>query len=330
MISVVTQPFYLQLTLLNPPYVDNFTVTYNFVYPNMTIFSTLTGKVSGLYADSLTACSLAFTPSSTNSLSVVTVSITTKNSIPAGGSLQLVVNNFVTSDSTPTVNVLSNGSILNSTAAGSSSGQNYFFSRLFSNNVPAGSIVSFSLSSLTTPPTTQTSYFNYYLATTYTTLYLNTIDNSTCTINTITDYPIANLLAVPSPSTSTFNVGSTMQVNMDFTSPVLMNFATDTISITTDSSSLNYLTINTLTIGLATINLTGSGSLSIINITNGLEITTTAGVTIPANSAVKINSGIRIKAIMNSGAKNIFVKFFRSGYSYASGTCTVSIAPNTL
>jgi len=321
-----TQQFYLYLTLLNPPYVDTFSVTYNFLYPTTsTVYSTQSGKVSGLYSDSLAACSLAFNPSYTNSFSVVTVGFTTKNSIPAGGSFQLVINNYVSSDPTPNVNVLSNGSILNSTVVGSSSGQNYFFSKLFSSSVAAGSVITFSLSSFTTPPTTQTSYFNFYIATSYTSNYLNTIDNSTCMINSIIDYPIANLITV---LTSTFYVGNTMQVEVDFTSPILMSLSTDSITITTDSTSINYLSISTLGVGFATTNLTSS--LHSANITNGMEIVSGTSQTIAANLGVAIQSGLRIKAIINSGVKNVFVQFLRSGYSYASATCTVTISPNAL
>jgi hypothetical protein len=202
----VSQQFLLQLALINPPYFDEFTVTYNFIHSS-SVYSTLSGKVVGLYSDSLSACSLTFSPSYTNSYSVVTVGFTTKNIIPAGGSFQLVINNYTSNDASPTLNVLNNGSILNGSVVGSSSGQNYFFSKFFSTAVAAGSVISFSLSKLTTPTTTQSSYFNFYLATIYTTNYLNAIDNCTCTINSITDYPIDNLITA---LTSTFYVGNTV------------------------------------------------------------------------------------------------------------------------
>lgn len=321
----VTLQFYLQLTLINPPYVDTFTVTYNFIRSG-SVYSTLSGKVSGLYSDSLSACSLSFSPSYTNSYSVVTVGFTTKNNIPAGGSFQLVVNNYASSDASPTLNVLNNGSILNGSVVGSSSGQNYFFSKFFSSAVAAGSVISFSLSKLTTPPTTQTSYFNFYLASIYTTNYLNTIDNVTCTINSISDYPIANLITV---LTSSLYVGNTISISIDFTAPILMSFSTDKIAISTDTTNTKYITVSTLPVGFATTNAT-TGSLNTQNTTNGMEIINGTTQTIASGVATKISSGVRVKAIMNSGVKNIFVQFFRSGYSYANGTCTVTVSPNSL
>jgi hypothetical protein len=108
-----------------------------------------------------------------------------------------------------------------------------------------------------------------------------------------------------------------------------MSFSTDTITISTDSNNTKYISVFALAVGFATINAT-TGSHNSQNITNGMEIVSGASQTIAAGVGTRISSGVRIKAIMNSGVKSIFVQFLRSGYSYANGTCTVTISPNAL
>lgn len=77
----------VSMVLQNPSYVDNFTVGYAYTLTAGTAYSTGSSTVRGLTADSLTSCSVTFSPSYTNSLSTATIQLTPKNAIPSGGSL---------------------------------------------------------------------------------------------------------------------------------------------------------------------------------------------------------------------------------------------------
>jgi len=74
----------------NPPYVDNITISFEILYTNMTVFSAVTSyQFRGLTTDTLTSCSITFTPATTSTNSTAIVKITPKNAILTGGSIIL-------------------------------------------------------------------------------------------------------------------------------------------------------------------------------------------------------------------------------------------------
>lgn len=119
-------------------------------------------------------------------------------------------------------------------------------------------------------------------------------------------------------------------VLVDFKSPTLINFATDTISVQVSSSSTTYLLVYCLSIAVST-NVTGGNALTCSNSSNGVLFPGNApSTTIALNTATSISSGIFLNSVVNSGTKTITVQFFRSGSSYSSNSATITVLPNTL
>jgi hypothetical protein len=315
-----------QLTLQNPPYVDNFNIAYAYFLSNGNQYSSASNTVKGLTADSLTACAVTFSPNYTNTLSTVTVQLTPKNSIPVGGSLELSVSGYTTTNTLTSVNTNSNA-LLNSSTFISNSGQTYILSTFFASSVSGGTSITFSASSLMSPPTTALSTYSFTLTTLYTSSYLNSIDTKSCSLS-VTDYPIT----VSVTFSSTFYVGNSLKPTITYTTPIDLTFATDTFNFIVDSSSTNYISI-------AALNSAGSGGFVtgmsnqfvIANVTNGVTYPNTSNSdTFTANTSIIENGGLTIKSSVNSGVKTVYLQVFRSKNSYAKGTATITISPNSL
>ena len=75
-----SSPLFLSINpLTNPPYVDNYTVSFDFAPNSGATFATINNQITGLQPDSLTSCSMTFSPNSTNSLSNITFNLVNKN-----------------------------------------------------------------------------------------------------------------------------------------------------------------------------------------------------------------------------------------------------------
>ena len=174
------------VTLLNPHYVTNFDVDFKYYKTNGDLFDSGSTTFRRLTNDSLTSCSISFSPDYTITSSTVTVSFKTKNAIPINGSFMLAVNGYTintTVTTVTTVDVLSNASILTTTKPTYfSSGQIYFFNNFFKTSISAGSNIAFSISPILSPPTTSSTAFSWTLTTLYTTSTSNTIDSRICSI----------------------------------------------------------------------------------------------------------------------------------------------------
>lgn len=171
------------VTLLNPQYVTNFNVDFKYYKTNGDLFDSGSTTYRRLTNDSLTSCSISFSPDNTITTSTATVSFKTKNAIPISGSFMLAVNGYTISDTVTTVDVLTNTSILaTNKPTYFSSTQMYFFSNFFKTAIAGGSNVAFSISSILTPPTTSSTSFSWTLTTLYTTSTSNSIDSRICSI----------------------------------------------------------------------------------------------------------------------------------------------------
>ena len=323
----LTDSLSLTVTLLNPPYVDNFTFTYSFTLTSNTLYSSASNTIKGLTSAALASCAITFAPSTTNTASTATVALTTTNAVPVGGSLMLTVTDYTLSSNSLTSSATANSALLNSSVVPTYTSQTYFYASIVIGAVGASTSLSLDMTTVETPPSTRATFFNFVVTTSYTTNSLNTIDTGTCYISGITDTAISGLTFTVS---SNFYVGDTKAPVVTFTAPTTIDLSTDTITITPDSGSTAYLTVSTTSGGQAII--TGITSLiSVTNVTGGLSLpaTSTTG-TIASGTSVSISLGINIAALVNSGTKTLFLQILRSGYSYANNNATVTILPNTL
>ena len=321
-----TSPLFLSISsLTNPAYVDNFTVSFDFAPDSGATFSTVTSTITGLQPDTLTSCAMSFNPNYTNTLSTVTFTVVNKHKIPSGGSLQLTFNGYTPTSSSLTISAAS--ASINTGVAAVVTGSVFSFSGFFSSLVPAGSTLTFSIGSIMSPPTTASSLYSITILTSATTSYLNKIDQSTCTITNIINFPTASLSFVPS---STMKVGDTgILLYANFIAPTAIDFSTDTMVVSVDAGSASYYTVYYRLITVTT-NVTGIG-MNGANSTLGVTFPTIAvSQTIASGTAVQINSGLFAASSVNSGSKTLAISFSRSGNSYSSNTATVTISPNVL
>jgi hypothetical protein len=329
--SNVGDTLLFQVTVQNPAYVDAFSINYAYFLADGTPYSSASNIVRGLTADTLSSCAITFNPSHTSSIAAVTVQLTTKNSIPAGGSLQLSVSGYST-DNTLTSVATNSNSMLNGSAFLSYSGQYYIFSSFFATSVGGGTTLTFTANSLLTPPTTALNTFFYTLSTLYTSSFQNPIDTRSCSLS-VSDYPITLTISF----TGTLFVGNTIRPNITYTPIVNTSLSTDTFTFSVDSTSTSYLSIST-------VNSQGSGGsffnsstmintkiFNIGNTTNGVTYPVANNSDIfPANSVLTQNGGINVRSLVNSGLKTVVLQVFRSGNSYASGKASITVRPNSL
>ena len=292
-------------TLLNPPYVTNFNVDFKYYKSDGSLFDSASTTFRRLTNDSLTSCSITFSPDNTITSSTATVSFKTKNAIPNGGSFMLAVNGYTISDTVTTVDALTNSSILTTTKPTYfSSTQMYFFSTFFKTSIAAGSNIAFGISSILSPPTTSSTSFSWTLTTLYTTSSSNTIDSRICSI-VVKEYPLDVTLTL---NTTTFMVGTSVKVSFSYVTPTLLNFATDSINFIVPDASITYLN------ALAAFS-TGSGSsfdlqsttLILGNLTNGVIIPGNVNTDTYAsgNPVTLRGSGLILRSLVNSGTRTI-------------------------
>ena len=86
-------------------------------------------------------------PNYTNTATNYTFVIVNKNSIPAGGSLQLTFNGYA--PTTTSLTLSSPSALVNTTITAVISGNVYFLPAFFRSTIPAGTSLTFSMASLT-------------------------------------------------------------------------------------------------------------------------------------------------------------------------------------
>lgn len=317
----------MTFTLLNPSYVDTFSIDYSYTLTAGTLYSSTSTTVKGLTADTLTACAIAFSPSYTNSLSSINIQITPKNAIPSGGSLFLSVSGYTVGNTLTSLSTGSNSTSLSSSASIVNSGQTYLISNFFSTVISSGTYLSFSASSILTPPTTAASTYTISVSTLYTASYLNSIDTKSCSL-TVSDYPIT----VAVTFSATFYVGDALRPNITYTTPVSLTFPADSYTFTVDSTSTNYLSVYTANSAGSGGYIAGaSSSLFMSNVTTGVSFPSQNMTdTFNESSSIVISGGMFIKSLINSGNKTVFLQVFRNRNSYASGKATITVKPNFL
>jgi hypothetical protein len=250
-----------------------------------------------------------------------------KNLIPAGGSLQLTFNGYTPSYSNITINALTSGAFINVSALSVPSSNVFFFSSFFSSQVAAGTTLTFSISSIMTAPTTSSTAYSITILTSAKSSYLNRIDQSTCSIANIANFPTASLSVVPA---TTMKVGSSnVLLYVNFIAPTTIDFTTDTILVSVDSGSTYSLSIYYLLVTVTT-NVTSIGMFG-ANSSSGVTFPTSApSQTIASGTAVQITSGLFATSSVNSGSKTVAIYFSRSGSSYSYNTASFTVNPNVL
>jgi hypothetical protein len=189
-------------TISNPAYVDNYTVAFSFAPTSGATFQTVTTTINTLQPDALTSCSLSFAPTYATSASTLSVTLTNKNAILAGGSLQLTFAGYTPTYSSPSV---SSASPYVSSVTPTPSGNVLFLSAVFTSAVPASTSITISISNVAAPPTTGSGLYSVTLLTSAKSSYLYKIDQGSCSITGITNYPTASLAIT---SDSSIKVGS--------------------------------------------------------------------------------------------------------------------------
>lgn len=325
--TTMSSPLYLSIsTITNPTYVDNYVVGFSYVPDVTASFTTLYFTISSFQPDSLTSCSMSFSPNYTNTLSNITFTIVNKNSIPAGGSLQLTFSGY-----TPTASSLaiySSSSSVNTSAVITFDGSSVFFMNgFFRTLIAAGTSLSFSIAQIEGPPTISSSLYSITILTSAKDSFFYKIDQRTCSISNIANFPTASMSVEPS---STMLVGNTQVTTyINFVAPTDVDFTQDTITITVLSSSTTYLTLYYLSVPVTT-NVTGGG-LTGTNTTNGITFpTASTSISIAAGTAVQFRSGLFSSSLVNSGTRTVAMQFFRNGNSYSYNTASFTVSPNTL
>lgn len=163
--TTMSSPLFLAIsTITNPQYVDNYVVGFSYVPDVTASFTTLYFTISSLQPDSLTSCSMSFSPNFTNTLSNITFSIVNKNSIPAGGSLQLTFTGYTPTSSSLAIS--SSMPSINTSVIPSFDGSSIFFmSGFFRSSVSAGTTLSFSIAQIRGPPTISSSLYSITILT---------------------------------------------------------------------------------------------------------------------------------------------------------------------
>lgn len=324
-----TDTLSLSITLINPSYVDNFTISYSYTLSTNTLYSSTTGQIKGLSPASLASCGVVFSPTTTGTASTATISITTRNAIPTGGSIQLTITDYtIPSNTLTSTNTLTSSSVLNSAVTPSYNSQTYFYPAFVISTIPSGSPLQFSMNTILSPPTTQSNQYYFQITTSSTTNFLNQIDTRACYISGVTD---SNIPTITLGGIGTMYVGNTRNPTLTIITPLALTFMTDTIRVTTHSSTTGEIEVYTGNGGLGTFN--GFGTLiGISNITGGgINLPTSAvSLTAVAGGSVTLTLGLALASLVNSGTKQLFVQLFRSGSSYASGSVSFNVFPNTL
>lgn len=323
----MNSPLYLAIsTITNPAYVDNYSVGFSFAADSQVTFQTIYFTMTSFQPDTLTSCSISFSPNYTNTLSNITFTITNKNAIPAGGSLQLTFTGYTPTSSS--LAIYSTSPSINTAVVPSFDGSSVFFmSGFFQSQINAGTSISFSIASILGPPTISSSLYSITILTSARDSFFYKIDQRTCSITNIANFPTASMSVQPA---STMLVGNNqVTLYVSFIAPTDINFSQDTITITVESSSTTYLTVYYLSVPVTT-NVTGGG-LTGSNVTNGITFpTSSTSISITAGTAVQLRSGLFSTASVTSGTRTVAMQFYRNGNSYSYNTASFTVNPNVL
>lgn len=175
---VISATIFLSIdnAITNPPYVDDFTISFDYTADDSTTYATQTAVLNTLVADSLTSASLSFSPVTTNTQSNLTVTMVNTNSIPSGGSVQLSFIGYTPTYTSLTFYPLTSSAYMTSSPTITDSGNDLLLSAVFSATVPAGTTLTFMVGSIKTPPTTSTAAFSVTILTSAKNNFINKID----------------------------------------------------------------------------------------------------------------------------------------------------------
>ena len=193
-------------TIKNPSSKQSLNFTYVFTSAGTNHSSTFT-IADPLTPDSLSACSVSFSPATANSEATATYLITTKNTVDAGGSITITFpstwahsasNSYSPLIYSSTTCTRITGVALKSSLTCDIFGQKISAGSSFNATVDPNSVLSFSSSRIRAPPTT----FNGYTVTIWTeTSAGNLVDSSSCSVGAVSEQTLAMT------STSSFVVG---------------------------------------------------------------------------------------------------------------------------
>lgn len=200
-------------TVKNPSSKQTLNFTYVFTSSGTNYSSTFV-IVDPLTPDTLSACSVSFSPATANTEATTTYSITTKNTVDSGGSITITFPTSWTYSASTSYSPLIyssttctriSGTALKSSLVCDIFGQKISAGSAFNATVDPNSVLSFTSSRIRSPPTT----FNGYTVTISTeTSAGNLVDSSSCSVGVIGDQTLALT------SSSTFIVGESNSLSL--------------------------------------------------------------------------------------------------------------------
>jgi hypothetical protein len=191
------------VSIKNPSNIGSAAFTYVFKYANQTIITSLLNSYtfSGYLAGSLQSCTASFSPNLIFTTSVITITMTLGNAVPSNGAITVTFpspswTGSANSSLTPVISSLTqsctkiSGNSLNALLSCTVIGEKIIIGNSFNVASAAGTVVSFSISNILSPPTSST--LNSIIVGTQTDNPL-VIDQSTCMINAVGNKPISGV-----------------------------------------------------------------------------------------------------------------------------------------
>lgn len=189
----------------NPSNIGSAAFTYVFKYSNQTVITSLlnTYTFNGYLAGSLQSCTASFSPNLIFSTSVITITMTLGNAVPSNGSITVIFptpswTGSANSSLTPVISSLTqsctklSGNSLNTILSCTVIGGQIIVSNSFNLTSPAGTVLSFSISNILSPPTSST-LNSIIVGTQNDSPNPLSIDQSTCIISAVGNKPISGV-----------------------------------------------------------------------------------------------------------------------------------------
>lgn len=319
-------------TIVNPPSKQSLTFGYSFISGGTT-YRSLSSTIDMLTPDTLTSCSIAFTPATVFTEATVNISITTKNSIDAGGSITVtfpsVWLNSVSTAYPPMIYTTTactkvTGTALKSTLACDVSGQLIEVRSAFQTTVTPGSVLVFTMTRIRTPPTTTPG--NTVDITTQTSIgYL--VDSSSCSIGTIVEQPLTLSLTSVTP----FVVGAINPLSFSWytSSPLKVG---DTFLISLPPASMLFVSSLINTIRVSYNGRLAGRSISIGNSSQQYRINITSLTPdTEISSGMQIEIVVTVQCLTDISARSVDLQVTRGTSSYiAMGSLGITPTANVL
>jgi hypothetical protein len=209
--------------ITNPSSTVQITFSYTFKYANGTVISQATTSIYKSYSTgSLQSCTATFSPSLVDTLGVVTISMTLGDDVPQNGSIYVTFPSMwidsadssftpVISTSTQQCTKVSSGNYLASTLQCTVINQQVLLTNSLNTTAPKGTVLSFSISNILSPPTTSSAN-TITIATLISSIAY--IDQSLCLVTPVSAKSISNINSITSLS-----VGTNSSYSFSFISP---------------------------------------------------------------------------------------------------------------